>query len=264
MISVRNGENINIVPCGKCAFCLTNRRSQWMFRIHQEMKTQEHPGFFLTLTYDEKHVKRTPAGLSLRFRDVQLFMKQLRKADYYVKYICVGEYGGVTKRPHYHLLIWTDAPVHQLESIWHRGQIHFGQLTMASAMYTLKYIIQPKQLAVDGLEPTRAQFSRGLGLLYLSSAVYHYHTADEDNPVLTSRIDGRLVALPQYYRRKIFTKYQLRRVAHAMKWEMIRTHRREMRVLLKKGLTNVNSYMQRLRCDEAQRIIQTTKFNQTL
>jgi len=145
------------VPCGKCAFCLTNNRSQWMFRIHHEMRNQMVPGWFLTLTYDEKHVKRVSyvdpdtgkyvRKLSLRFRDVQLFIKKIRKAKYYVKYVCVGEYGSQTKRPHYHMLIWTDCPDHELEAKWGLGRLDFGSLTMQSAMYTLKYIIQPKQRA---------------------------------------------------------------------------------------------------------------------
>jgi len=235
-----------------------------MFRIHHEMRSQDYPGFFLTLTYDEKHVKRTPVGLSLRFRDVQLFFKQLRKARHYVKYICVGEYGGVTKRPHYHLLLWTSATPEQLQVTWGRGQIHFGNLSMASAMYTLKYIIQPKQRADDGLEPTRAQFSRGLGLSYLTTAVYEYHTQDYDEPVMHSYIDGRKVALPAYFRRKIFTKHQMRRVAHATKWETIRTKRKEMRALLAQGITNVSSYMYLLRCEQSKRIIEKTKHGQSL
>ena len=43
------------VPCGRCAFCLQNRRSQWMFRIHHEMKTQEVPGWFITMTYSSSY-----------------------------------------------------------------------------------------------------------------------------------------------------------------------------------------------------------------
>lgn len=159
------------VPCGKCAFCLQNKRSAWMFRIHHEMRDQEYKGYFLTLTYDEKHVRRVgPQGqLSLRFRDVQLYLKRIRKAKFYAKYICVGEYGGETFRPHYHMLLWTDAPVEFLEANWKSsvdnscmGTIHFGVLNMRSAMYTLKYIIQPKVVVdkKDKREHARAQFSK--------------------------------------------------------------------------------------------------------
>lgn len=272
MIKVRHGEFTHTVPCGKCAFCLTNKRSQWMFRIHYEMKRQQYPGWFITLTYDERHVRRTADGrLSLRFRDVQLFLKRLRKAKHYAKYVCVGEYGGQTKRPHYHMLLWTDCRPDLLEKFWvsskdgsRMGTIHVGHISMRSAMYTLKYIIQPKQRQEDGLEKTRAQFSKGLGLAYLTTAVYEYHTADYEKPILTSVIDGRVVALPRYYRYKIFTKYQLRKEGSKVKWESIRARRKQMRKLVRQGLTNVLAYMKQLRVDEATRILSKTKYNQTI
>lgn len=285
MIKVRHNDRIkktrvketlipgatHTVPCGKCAFCLMSKRSQWMFRIHFEMKNQMNPGYFVTLTYQEKYVKRVADGrLSLRFRDVQLFLKKLRKAKYECKYVCVGEYGGQTKRPHYHMLLWSNCPPQKLSTFWTTrhgfplGEIHLGRITMASAMYTLKYIIQPKQKQVDGLEKTRAQFSKGLGLSYLSSAVYYYHTADYDNPVMTSRIDGKQVAIPRYYKTKIFDRYQ-------QKWEgtknALRAHkekRKERRRLRDLGIKKVDEYIFNLRVEAANKIIRSTKYNQIL
>lgn len=248
MIKVRHGEFTYTVPCSKCAFCLQNKRSQWMFRIYYEMHHQQYPGWFLTLTYDERHVRRTASGrLSLRFKDVQLFLKKLRKAKYYAKYICVGEYGSETHRPHYHMLLWTDCDPMGFEKFWtsstdgsRMGSIHVGRLTMASAMYTLKYIIQPKQKEEEGIEKTRAQFSKGLGLAYLTRAVYDYHTREFDRPVLTGMVDGRQVALPRYYRYKIFTKFQLAREGHRIKWDRIREYRKRMRELLAQGVSNTS------------------------
>lgn len=264
------------VPCGRCAFCLQNRRSQWMFRIHHEMRSQLHPGWFITMTYDEKHLPRSVErdnGLiefcssgkpSLRFRDVQLFLKQVRKAKYYCKYICVGEYGGETQRPHYHILLWTDADPIKLEKIWHRGHFHVGRLNMASAMYTLKYIIQPKQVLDPSREKPRAQFSRGLGLDFLSKAQYKHLTEDYDNPQVFSYVDGRKVALPLYYKRKIFTKEQMRKQASKAKWDSIRERRKYMRVLIAKGIPNTKEYIKMLRTEQSRRIFEKTKFNQFL
>lgn len=260
------------VPCGKCAFCLTNKRSAWMFRIVHEMRHQQVPGYFLTLTYDEKHVQRVgPQGqLSLRFYDVQLYFKRLRQAKYYAKYICVGEYGSDTQRPHYHMLLWTDAPVNFLESNWksskddsRMGSIHFGKLTVASAMYTLKYIIQPKvRTSVDDpREKTRAQFSKGLGLSYLTTEVYEWHTLCEDDPEMFSVIDGKKVALPRYYKNKIFTKAQMYKQQQKTKWECIRERRKKMREALKLGVKDTKSYFNRIRVEQARMIIAKTKYS---
>lgn len=269
-IQVHHGGFTHKVPCGKCAFCLVNKRSQWMFRIFQEMQRQDNPGWFVTLTYDEKHVKRVPAGLSLRFRDVQLFLKKVRKAKYYAKYVCVGEYGGITQRPHYHVLLWTDCPIVCLEKFWSNrigevlGRIHVGSLTMAAAMYTLKYIIQPKQKEVDGLEKTRAQFSKGLGLAYLSAAVYDYHTMDYDEPIFVSRVDGEQISLPRYYRYKIFTKYQLRREAGRLRDKQLKDETKQFKELRSKGVKNIRPYLKALRVDSARQILKSTKSGLTI
>lgn len=254
------------VPCGKCAFCLVNKRSQWMFRIHHEMRTQMHRGYFITLTYDEKHVPRAYDGrLSLRFRDVQLYLKKIRKQNYYAKYICVGEYGGQTLRPHYHLLIWTDCPDKNLEKIWAKGRIHFGTLTMASAMYTLKYIIQPKHGDIEsGLEKTRAQFSKGLGLGYLNDAACHYHVGDYESPNVFSVIDGRMVGLPRYYKDKIFTKYQKAILRDKLWVEKFKEGRKEYHELRAQGIARPKSYLMKLRLTQAERIIEKTKYNLTV
>lgn len=245
-----------------------------MFRIHHEMRTQQYPGWFITLTYNERFVRRVADGrLSLRFRDVQLFLKKLRKAKFNAKYICVGEYGGVTKRPHYHMLLWTDCPVEKLEKFWSvewkgkthpLGKIHVGYISMRSAMYALKYIIQPKQKEENGLEKTRAQFSKGLGLAYLTRAVYDYHTFDFDAPNFMGVVDGRQVALPRYYRYKIFTKYQRAREGHRVKWEAIRKRRQKMRDLKAQGVTNTKEYLDTLRLENAKAILRKTKYNQSI
>lgn len=270
MIIVSHKGNRQYVPCGKCAFCLMNKRSSWMFRIHHEMKDQMYPGYFLTLTYSERFVRRVNGKLSLYFRHIQLFLKKLRKRKRYCKYICVGEYGSETYRPHYHMMLWTDATTDELESCWSTasgvslGAIHFGTLTMASAMYTLKYIIQPKPPVYEGVQRPRAQFSRGLGLSYLTTEVYEFHTDDYDSPVFYSYIDGAKVALPRYFRGKIFTKFQTRKNSHTIKWRSIKERRKLMRALLKQGIKNTKTYIQMVRTEQAKLIIANTKFNQSI
>lgn len=45
---------------------------------------------------------------SLNKRDVQLFLKRLRNAGFHFQYFGCGEYGDLSARPHYHLLIFSD------------------------------------------------------------------------------------------------------------------------------------------------------------
>lgn len=272
MLFVRHGAFTYKVPCGKCAFCLVNKRSQWMFRIYQEMQVQDVPGWCVTLTYDERHVRRVGDGrLSLRFRDVQLFFKKMRKDRWYCKYVCVGEYGGETHRPHYHMLLWTDCPPENLVNYWtsskdgsRMGHFYIDRMSMRAAMYTMKYIIQPKQKEEDGIEKTRAQFSKGIGLGYLTSEVYDFHTENYDEPIFMSWIDGHKTALPRYYRNKIFTKYQQREESRKLKTRKSLENMKRYQSLRILGICNIRGYLRDLRVDAARRIIEKTKYHQTL
>jgi len=179
----------------------------------------------------------------------------------------VGEYGSNTHRPHYHVILWTDAPDTVLSSEWKSskdgtplGSIHFGKLTIASAMYSLKYIIQPKQRDDDGIERTRAQFSRGIGLAFLTTAMYNYLTEDYENPKMFVKIDGQKVALPRYYKNKIYTKHQMHKEAQRAKWEQIRERRVYMRELIALGVKDTKKYIDGLRAIENSRIISNTKY----
>lgn len=138
------------VPCGKCANCRKRRVSAWSFRLLQEEKvsTSAH---FITLTYDTATVPITRNGyMSLKKRDVQLFLKRLRKAhsgsaSSGIKYYGVGEYGGKTKRPHYHIILF-NIDVELVQTAWKWGQIHYGNVCGASVGYTLKYMCKEKQI----------------------------------------------------------------------------------------------------------------------
>lgn len=275
MLFIRHGEFTYKVPCGKCPYCLVNKRSQWMFRLYHEMQGQKHPGWVVTFTYDERHVKRVGDGrLSLRFRDLQLFFKKMRKDKWYCKYVAVGEYGGETHRPHYHVLLWTDCPVDKLENYWtwiykdghseKLGHLYIDRMSMAAAMYSMKYIIQPKQKQVDGIEKTRAQFSKGIGLGYLTTEVYNFHTENYENPVFWSWVDGHKVALPRYYRSKIFTVYQQREESRKLKSKKSLANMQRFRDLRALGVSGIRKYLAELRVHNAAQILKTVKYNQTL
>lgn len=254
------------VPCGQCAFCMVNRRQSWVFRLSQEMRNQELPSYFLTFTYDERHVPRRNDKLSLRFKDIQLYLKRLRKEGYRAKYVCVGEYGSETERPHYHLILWTDAPVNYIQSNWRAshgdkmpfGHVHFGDVNSASVMYCMKYLINPRRHYV-GVERPRAQFSKGLGLSFLTTKMYEYLTQEYGNPVLTVIYDEQTFALPKYYKDKIFTKWELRQVGYELQQERIKERNKQISDLKTRGVKDPEAYLYRLRIDQAKAIYKTQK-----
>jgi len=114
---------------------------------------------------DQTRTDETPAHAdSLIKRDVQLFVKRLRKDQdarglAKIRYYLVGEYGDQTKRPHYHAAIFgedfTDDRTEwrtsgdnrlyrssRLEKIWGMGHCEIGALTFESAAYVARYIMK--------------------------------------------------------------------------------------------------------------------------
>lgn len=141
---IRTDGRRDVVPCGKCNYCLQTKRADWTFRLKQELKISSS-AFFLTLTYADDCIPFSSADLpELRKRDCQLFMKRLRKENSrQLRYYTVGEYGTVTFRPHYHSILFNlDLQlVSQLPKIWSLGHVHVGDVKTASIHYVTKYVI---------------------------------------------------------------------------------------------------------------------------
>lgn len=145
---------------------------------------------FITLTYAEENLPYTLDGQkTLCKRDIQLFMKRLRK--YYdsknnknpkeIRYYFCGEYGSKHKRPHYHAIIFGALlDVDTLSRLWPHGLVHVGTCTADSiqyvAGYVLKKFVNKKQ---DTITPEFTLMSRrpGIGFYALDS----YHNLS-DNP----------------------------------------------------------------------------------
>lgn len=208
------GDEVD-VPCGKCPECTARRASHWSFRLMQEHKVSMSAQF-VTLTYDTKYVPISPRGfMTLNRRDVQLFMKRLRKDNTNkLKYYCVGEYGSKTWRPHYHMLLF-NANIETIQAAWFQGQIHYGEVTPASVGYTLKYMCKPTRIPQhqnDDREPERALMSKGLGKSYLTDNVLRYHKENIERAFITL-LGGNKISIPRYYKDKIFTEEERELIA---------------------------------------------------
>ena len=142
------------VPCGQCIGCRLSRSRQWAIRCLHEASLWD-TSCFITLTYRDDTLP--PFG-SLRKSDFQLFMKRLRaRVGVRVRFFHCGEYGAVTKRPHYHALLfgydfsdkrpwrvrrglqcWRSS---LLEELWPYGQSEIGSVSFESAAYVARYVV---------------------------------------------------------------------------------------------------------------------------
>lgn len=139
------------------------KAKEWSLRCRHESMFWDNNAF-VTLTYDDEHL---PENGSLRFKDLQDFLKRLRKrckgvqvADSQfhrpIRYFACGEYGDKTKRPHYHLLLFNirlddkkkigtaangdpKYTSQTLSDLWTLGNHEIGEVTPASASYVAGY-----------------------------------------------------------------------------------------------------------------------------
>jgi hypothetical protein len=155
------------VPCGRCIGCRLARSREWAIRCVHEASLYSS-NRFVTLTYSDDNL---PSDCSLSVRELQLFLKKLRKIKTGFRYFACGEYGERCKtcdcsrvdcsmlgcgkfvpglgRPHFHICLFNIAfadefywsrsngvPLFRsliLEKIWGKGHCLIGDVSFESA-----------------------------------------------------------------------------------------------------------------------------------
>lgn len=145
------------LPCGLCSGCRLERSRQWAVRCMHEAQMHE-VNCFVTLTYKD-------TGYSLVPRDLQLFLKRLRREVGKLRFFACGEYGELHSRPHFHACIFgyrfadlvylkksgSGAKIYtsaMLDRIWSHGLCSVGDVTFESAAYVARYVMK-KELGSD-------------------------------------------------------------------------------------------------------------------
>lgn len=144
------------IPCGQCIGCRLEKSRQWALRCYHEAKFHAD-NCFITLTYEDDYL---PSGGTLVKRDLQLFMKRLRKSKGAgIRFYACGEYGEQNGRPHYHALLFGcdfgDRVRHsvngrgevlysseELRELWPAGLNTIGEVTFDSAAYVARYCLK--------------------------------------------------------------------------------------------------------------------------
>lgn len=196
----RNNKDRILVPCGKCAICLTNRRNDWAVRLLEESKNYLDCDF-LTLTYNDDHYEEVSKTT------LQLFFKRLRKRGLVFRYYAVAEYGSITRRSHYHLLMfgvsnlshdywvavdksWVDGNGNSL------GFVKHGDVNIASIQYCCKYHVNPDEKGF-------VLMSKGIGRNYIDKmADFHLNNIDRSFYPLNQK----KLKLPRYFKEKLYDR----------------------------------------------------------
>ncbi len=213
------------VPCSKCPPCRTRRTSGWSFRLVQEGK-QSFSAMFVTLTYNTEHVPISEKGfMNLSKKDVQNFMKRLRKlSNQKLKYYVCGEYGSKGMRPHYHMILF-NSDKEMVEKAWSLdkksiGSIYIGDVNEASIGYTLKYISKKGKIPLHINDDRQKEFSlmsKGLGKNYLSDKMIKWHKYSIEDRMYCNIPGNKKIAMPRYYKDKIYNEFEKLRISNHIK-----------------------------------------------
>lgn len=217
-------ENVNgvaevrryLVPCQKCHLCAQAKANETVHRFLAECKSSidTHVGYALDITYDDASLPYSfreidgeiVTGLpTLRYSDMQDYMRELRRGIPNIRFLCSCEYGGKSGRPHYHLLlllpnhVCPDLVFYKkspsgfalynssfFTSFWNKGFITVSFITEKSAFYSSGYVTKYKSSDYEllGIERERVVCSQRLGWTYVDSL---------DNPDDASLVYGTYV-----------------------------------------------------------------------
>ena len=146
------------LPCGRCIGCRIKRSREWAIRCVHEASLHKHNSF-ITLTFNDKWLKKLCPTGSLDVTIFQKFMKRLRyHTGLKIRFYHCGEYGERYGRPHYHACLFgIDFPDKKpfkvvngitlyrsafLESVWTYGYSSIGDVTFQSAAYVARYVMK--------------------------------------------------------------------------------------------------------------------------
>lgn len=169
----------------------------------------------------------------LRKKTNSYYYEKMGTNNYYklhpIRYFACGEYGTKTKRPHYHALIFNLPDPVFIRDAWSLldsnghpvqfGKIDVGNITSDSAAYCVKYLDKEKVVGKFKRDDREKEFqlqSQGYGLSYLNQNTINFHRNNPERMFLT-KPGGHKIAMPPYYRKKIFTEEERRKQMQIIK-----------------------------------------------
>lgn len=227
-------------PCRKCLGCRLQKSEDWAVRCLMEQCYHEH-SWFLTLTYADEFVPKTFSvdsltgealhpHMTLQKSDLQKFIKRLRKTQA-VRYFAAGEYGSVTFRPHYHLILFgpdfkdrvriqdgsaggTYYTSETISALWPFGMHVLGDCSFQSVAYVARYTMKKAKADVRSVWES-FNIQPEFQVMSLKPAIgYQYYLDHPDmfkfDRNYISTFDGsRSYIPPEYFRKLEREKYPI-------------------------------------------------------
>lgn len=218
------------VGCGKCMECRKQKAREWRVRLHEELRHNNKNVLFVTLSFSEQSLIELDKEIDQEFtgytRDnkiatlaVRRFLERWRKEfKASLKHWFITELGqNNTERIHIHGLVFppNGALRHdknlfasQINDKWKYGNTWIGDyVNERTVNYIVKYL--SKQDTVHKYYTPVILCSKGIGANYMSRSDSKRNAYNEKKTIehYTTR-NGIKLALPIYYRNKIYTDEQ--------------------------------------------------------
>lgn len=149
-------------PCGQCLFCRVSKRRLWTHRILLEAAAHAESSFW-TLTYSPENL---PPDLSVYPSHVSGFVKRVRTRYQRlgrkpIRFFAVGEYGDISQRPHYHLVLFgVGESCEVARECWPLGHSYGAELNATTAAYVAGYVVKKFDKNHPDLKGRHPEFSR--------------------------------------------------------------------------------------------------------
>lgn len=203
------------VKCGCCIECRKEKQREWRVRLEEELRTSF--GYFTTLTISQEKIKEIESTTGLKWEEnpneiatkaLRLFLERVRKdTGKSIKHWCVTELGEKKDRIHLHGIFFGQKSAELIRKHWKYGFVFIGgYCNSRSVNYMTKYMLK-----VDIKHPEFKQIvlaSKGIGSGYMDRLDYLWQKQNYKNinvATYTFR-NGTKMAMPKYYRNKIFTE----------------------------------------------------------
>lgn len=216
------------IGCGKCMECVRKKSREWQVRLAEEIKENTN-GKFVTLTFSEESLIKLGKEVNekknkklygyeldneIATRAVRLFLERWRKKyKKSVRHWLTTELGTTkTERIHLHGLIFTDIKKEEIASIWGYGyadardKSNGGEVSEKTINYIIKYVSKKDEKHKEYKAVILC--SKGIGKGYTKSYNAQKNRYNRETNETYKNKQGYKIALPIYYRNKIYTEQE--------------------------------------------------------
>lgn len=209
------------VKCGYCIECRKQKQREWRVRLEEELRSNY--GYFITLTISPEGLKDLEEKTGLNWKEnpneiaskgLRLFLERCRKdTSKSVRHWCVTELGETGDRIHLHGIFFGQKSAELIKKHWQYGFSFIGQYCNSrSVNYMTKYMLK-----VDIKHPEFKQIvlaSPGIGSGYIDRLDYLWQKQNYKKIEVATYTfrNGTKMAMPKYYKDKIFTEKERNRM----------------------------------------------------